>query len=502
MNFPLLTHEMAVVCLALGVLLIDLWTPTVHKHRLGCVAAGGVLAILVWSAWTHGLGAPDDGAVRPVQFGFGKMYVEDGLALFFKQFFLLSAFLVLLLAGAFASRIAAGIGEYYAVILFALTGMLFAASANDFILVFVSLELITVSFYILVSFQRSRLASLEAGVKYLILGGLSSGFLVFGVALVFGTANTTNFAELQGVAGIADKPVFLLGLLLVFVGLGFKIAAFPFQIWAPDVYEGAPVPTTAFLAVGSKAAGFALLLRMLFSAVPEVSIHWSKLLMAVAGITILYGNLCAIPQRSLKRLLGYSSIAQAGYLMLGVAALNLVGVSAVLYYLAGYLFSVLGAFTVITLIMRETDSDDIAVLAGLSQRSPLLAATLALSMISLAGIPPLAGFFGKFLVLKAVIEQGAANSGYYTLAWVAITGVVISLYYYFGVIRAAYWSSEAADLSAIELSAGPRLVLVICLAGMVFLGVYPNPGVDEANQAAKGLSFKPRIGLAHVTRTP
>src|SRR5207253_5471454 len=216
-----------------------------------------------------------------------------------------------------------GIAEYYAVILFALAGMLFASSANDFALLFVSLELITISFYVLTSFQRSEITSLEAGVKYLVIGALSTSFTVFGIALVYGMSGKMNFNELALVsASLSGNKMFLFGLLFLMVGLGFKIAAFPFQIWAPDVYQGAPAPTTAFLAVGSKAAGFALLLRVLFTAVPAVTQQWAHLLTIVSGVTILYGNLCAIPQRNVKRMLGYSSIAHAGYMLLGIAALN------------------------------------------------------------------------------------------------------------------------------------------------------------------------------------
>jgi NADH-quinone oxidoreductase subunit N len=279
------------------------------------------------------------------------------------------------------------------------------------------------------------------------------------------------------------------------VGLGFKIAAFPFQIWAPDVYQGAPTPTTAFLAIGSKAAGFVLLLRFLFTAIPSVTAHWSNALIIISGITILYGNLCAIPQRNLKRLLGYSSIAHAGYLLLGVAAIagnihnSSAGGSAILYYLAGYLFTVLGAFTVICLVMRQMDSEDISGLAGLNQRSPLLAATMTLAMMSLAGIPPLAGFFGKFLLLKAVLEQGATNPGYYCLAFTALAGVVISLYYYFGVIRAIYWSQDATNLLPITLSAPAKFTLAVCIAGMFWIGLFPNALLNLATAAVKTLGI-------------
>jgi NADH-quinone oxidoreductase subunit N len=259
----------------------------------------------------------------------------------------------------------------------------------------------------------------------------------------------------------------------VMVGLGFKIAAFPFQIWAPDVYQGAPSPTTAFLAVGSKAAGFVLLLRVLFLAVPDVTAQWSKLLISISAITILYGNLCALPQRNLKRLLGYSSIAHAGYMLLGVAALSAAGQSAVLYYLSGYLFTVLGAFTVICLVMTQVEGEDITALAGLNQRAPLLAITMTLAMVSLGGIPPLAGFFGKFLLFKAAIARGATEPAYYWLVAVAIAGVIISLYYYFGVVRAIFWGKEAT-LTPIPTSTPIQISLYGCVAGMLILGLFPN----------------------------
>src|SRR3989454_10984263 len=278
MNPALLSHEWLVLLLGLALLLADLWLPASAKGKLGYAAAVGVGAILLYSLFAVHL-APGE-----VQYAFGKMYALDGLALFFKRFFLLAALIVLLMSVEFADRIQSGIAEYYALILFALAGMLFASSANDFSLLFVSLELITVSFYVLTSFQRARLTSLEAGVKYLIIGALSTSFTVFGIALVYGISGKLNFGELSAIAGqLSHNRILLFGLLLVMVGLGFKIAAFPFQIWAPDVYEGAPAPTTAFLAVGSKAAGFVLLLRVLFSAVPAITRQWSNLLILISG---------------------------------------------------------------------------------------------------------------------------------------------------------------------------------------------------------------------------
>lgn len=492
MNLCLVSHEWLVIALGLGVLLADLWLAPAAKKNLGYVAALGLIIILIYSGVAFHL------QPGQVDYAFSHMYALDGLALFFKRFFLLAGILVLLMSVEFAENFANSAGEYYALILFALTGMLFASSANNFALLFVSLELITVTFYVLTSFHRARLTSLEAGVKYLIIGALSTGFTVFGIALVYGTSRTLDFVELSAVAGqLNHNPIFLFGLVLVLVGLGFKIAAFPFQIWVPDVYQGAPTPTTAFLAIGSKAAGFALLLRVLFLAVPDVTAQWSKLLVVISAITILYGNLCAIPQRNLKRLLGYSSIAHAGYLLLGVAAAAAAlsrsgpdpraGVTALLFYLSGYLFTVLGAFVVLCLVLRPLQGEDLANLAGLNQRSPLLAATMTLSMVSLGGIPPLAGFFGKFLLIKAALVQGATDSAFYWLVAAAIAGVVISLYYYFGVVRVIFWSRDVPDSSPIQFSKPIRAALYVCIAGMFLLGVYPNPLVNWAAEAVKVL---------------
>jgi len=482
----MMTLEVCVLALGVVLMLADFWMPAERKKfaAYAAIAALGGLLLISLSG---------DGVCSVFGTAFNGAFIEDGLALFFKRFFIVAAMLVLFMAAEFSDRIAAGISEYYSLIVFALAGMLFAASANDFAMLFVSIELITITFYVLVSFQRSRLVSLEAGVKYLILGALSSSFLVFGIALVWGTTGKLNFTELAAVAAqFETNKLFLLGVLFVLVGLGFKIAAFPFQIWVPDVYQGAPMPTTAFLAVGSKAAGFVLLLRVLFTAVPSV-VHthaWANLLIVLSGITILYGNLCAIPQRNLKRLLGYSSIAHAGYLLLGVAALSASGQAAVMYYLAGYLFTVMAAFLVIALVMRHLDTEDISGLAGLNQRSPLLAGTMTLAMASLAGIPPLAGFFGKFLLLKSVIAQAQAtgNHGYYCLVFTALAGVVISLYYYFGVIRAIYWSKETPDLSPIQLSAPAKLTVWVCIAGMFWIGLFPNTVLNLANEAAQVFS--------------
>jgi NADH-quinone oxidoreductase subunit N len=243
------------------------------------------------------------------------------------------------------------------------------------------------------------------------------------------------------------------------------------------------------LAVGSKAAGIVLLLRILFTAVPGLAEQWSQVLVAITAATILYGNLCAIPQRNLKRLLGYSSIANAGYLLLGITAANSAGSVSVLFYLTGYLFSVIAAFTVISVVTRQSEDEDISVLAGLHQRSPLLATSLSLAMISLAGIPPLAGFFGKFLLLKSVIERGGSQPLFLFLLAAALFGVVVSFYYYLGVVRAIYWSKTVSDTTPIAVSAPLRAALYVCSAAMLFLGIYPEPVLNMAANAVAFFKF-------------
>ena len=478
MNSSSITLEICVITLGIVLMLADFFVSPERKRFMAYLAIAALSGLLLISLSGNGL-CSDFGTA------FSGSFIEDSMALFFKRFFLVAAILVLFLAAEFSDRISAGISEYYSLVVFALVGMLFAASANDFIMLFVSIELITITFYVLTSFQKNRLVSLEAAVKYLILGALASAFMVFGIALIWGTTGKLNFNDLAQVSGqFVDNKLFLVGVLFVLVGLGFKISAFPFQIWTPDVYQGAPTPTTAFLAVGSNAAGFVLLLRVLFVALPAVTRQWAPLLMVIAAITILYGNLCALPQRNLKRLMGYSGISHAGYMLMGIAALSATGQAAVLYYLAGYLFTVVAAFTVIALVMRHLADEDIGALAGLNQRSPLLATTMTVAVVSLGGIPPLAGFFGKFLLFRAVIEQGPANSSYYWLAGIAIAGVIISLYYYFGVIRAIYWSKETPDLSPIPLSGAAKFSLAVCVAGIFWLGVFPNTLLNFALTAA------------------
>jgi len=480
MNAQLISLELAVVGLGLAFLLLDLWTPVTSKRQLGYAAAVAVGVLFCFSF------VADTSYVR---LAFADMYAFDPLALYFKRFFLLAGVIVLVLEVQFADRIAAGISEYYSLTLFAMAGMMFTASAVNFAVLFVALEVVTITFYVLPSFQRNNLLSLEAGVKYLIMGGLSSAFMVFGIAFVYGSAGTFGFVEIFAQsANLAGNPIFLIGLLFVLVGLSFKIAAFPYQMWAPDVYQGAPAPTTAFLAVGSKAAGLVLLLRIIYGVAPNVFHQWTIVLLVVAAFSILHGNLCAIAQTSLKRIFGYSSVAHAGYLLLGLAALNAAGASAVLYYLTGYLFTVLGAFAVLVIVLQSVEGDELDAVAGLGDRSPLLAGALSVSMASLAGIPPLAGFVGKFLLFKAALEEGGRQPLFYAVVAIAIIGVVISIWYYFGVIRAIYWPRDQSERSLINVPVPLKVTLGICLAGMLYLGIFPSIPLEMANRAVALLS--------------
>ena len=483
MNLQLVSLEIAVVLIGLIVLLVDLWTPREGKRSLGQIAALGLLLVLAQSIHFPFVQGVDDGAIP----GFAL----DPLARFFKHIFIAAAIFVLVMAADFAGRLRTGVAEFSALVLFALVGMMFAASATTFPMLFVAVELITITFYVLTSFQRHRERSLEAGIKYLILGAAASAMMVYGIALIYGVTGSMDFSALARPAADfegSQLQILHLGLLLLLAGLGFKIAAFPFQIWAPDVYEGAPAPVTAFLSIGSKSAGIVLLLRILHEAgTAHAELLW-PLLPWLAAATIAYGSLCALRQRNLKRLLGYASIASAGYLLLGFVALqsgngNLStdGYNAILYYLAGYLFAVIAAFVVICQISTEEEGEDLSILAGLHRRSPLMAGVLTLSIISLAGIPPLAGFLGKFLLLKSVIDGAATGLPYVTLITIAIIGVIVSLYYYFGIIREIYWSTglrpddTPEDKPPFEVPLAIKASLVACAIALVFIGIYPEP---------------------------
>jgi NADH-quinone oxidoreductase subunit N len=475
MNFSLLKLEMATCGLAMLVLMLEVFVKRRDRRFLGYLGAAGLLAIL---AWSYCPSATAGGFTMGS--GFGGMWVNDAMALFFKRLFLVGTALVLVMSVGFARQLEGGVGEFFALLMFACTGMMLTASVNDFLMLFVALETVTMSFYILVAWLRRNQQSLEAGVKYLILGALASAFLVYGITFIYGTTGTTGFAGVAAKIGSAGAPL-KLGLLLVLAGLGFKIATVPFQAWVPDVYQGAPAPVTAFLATGSKAAGFALLLRVLFKALAPMKPTWVLLIGTLAGLSVLYGNFAAMPQRNVKRLLGYSSISHAGFLLLGIAAADRFGVEAVLFYLVAYLFTNLCAFTVISCLAGTLPDDERENYDGLAHRSPLLAAAMTVALASLAGVPPMAGFFAKFLVFTAIVGQKM-----WCLVIIGAIGVVVSLYYYLGVVKAMYWQ-EARETAAIPVSRPMKALLWVTMLAVIGIGVFQGSLAQRALEAAAAM---------------
>jgi NADH-quinone oxidoreductase subunit N len=459
--------EIAVVVLGLLVLMIEAFAERIDKRSLALTAIVGLTAVLVA---TFFVAAPPAAEAT----GFWSFYAADSLAIFFKRFALVTTILVLIMMIDYAPVVRqsihgathqSGLGEFFALPLFTCAGLMWMASAVDFVMIFVSLEVVTMSFYVLVAFTRRNPASLEAGVKYLILSALSTGFLVYGITWIFGVTGETNLARITtalGAANIEQGPA-LFGMALVLVALGFKIAAVPFQIWVPDVYQGAPTPVTAYLSVGSKAAGFVVLLRVLepFFILPQIQ----RLLVVVAVLTLIYGNVAALPQTNLKRLLAYSSIGHAGYLLVGVVSLSGAAVS---FYLVSYLLMTMLSFAVLVVVAAQT-GDRIEDFNGLAKRSKFLSFAMLIAMASLAGIPFTAGFLGKFFIFDAAIQQRQT-----VLVVVGVITVACGFYYYLKVVRAMYWEAPAST-AAVPLSQLSRVTMVALMVGIVVLGVYPQP---------------------------
>jgi NADH-quinone oxidoreductase subunit N len=319
-------------------------------------------------------------------------------------------------------------------------------------------------------------------MKYLILGALSSGFFLYGISFLYGTTHSTHFDAIQVYCQThAMTSMTLFALVLIFTAVGFKIAAVPFHMWVADVYQGAPTPVTALLAVGSKAAGFVFLMRLFFGVFGAWHVQWGLVFAVLSAVTMTYGNLVAMFQTNIKRLLGYSSISHAGYLLMGAAAGTALGASGMNFYLLGYLFTNLAAFLVIIIFSMATKSDAIDDYAGLVRRSSLLAFTMLLALVSLAGMPPLAGFFGKFTLLMAVIK-----SGYLWLALIAGVNIVISLYYYMMVAKRIY-ADPPRNTSAIPVPVGMRLLLAVAIIGIIAIGIFQGPFLDAAMTAVKGM---------------
>ncbi len=476
--------EAAVVVLGLLLLGVEMLLDRGDKRIIAWLGIAGLGAVLAASFFV------DQTAPVGNVSGYQTFYSTDSLAMFFKRFALVTTLGVLVMSldylavlrkftpGATAQG---GLGEFLALPVFTCAGLMWMASAVDFVMIFVSLELVTISFYVLVSYTRRNAATLEAGVKYLILGALSTGFFVYGITWVFGVTGQTNLAQVSTfLSNYQGSPAPLLfAFVLLVIALGFKIAAVPFQIWVPDVYQGAPTPIAAFLSVGSKAAGFVVFIRVLrtFFHATVIAPKIDLLLMVMAAATLVYGNLAALPQNNLKRLLAYSSIAHAGYLLVAVASsADPASGGAIAFYLAAYLPMTLLAFLVMVVVANHAAGDDIADFNGLAKRSPFLAFAMLVSMASLAGVPFTAGFFGKFLVFTVAMAQHQT-----LLVVLGVITVACGFYYYLRVVRAMYFEPLASGggqtATPIPVGLLTRMTVVALIAVILILGIYPLPAL-------------------------
>ena len=407
----------------------------------------------------------------------------DRFALFFKIIFLLSAAITVLMSTRYLEVEGAPAGEYFFLILCATLGMMVMAGGIDLITIFIGLETMAISFYILAGFIKPSQRSNEAAVKYFLLGAFSLGILLYGMSIMYGLSGTTALRAMAPIlAGQEGDPRLVLAVILVVAGVGFKIAAVPFHMWAPDVYEGAPTPITAFLSVGSKAASFAMLVRIFLEGLPSSGQDWRLLFWVLAVVTMTVGNLAALTQTNIKRMLAYSSIAHAGYLLIGIVAGSTRGVAAILIYLFIYVFMQLGAFTVVVLLRRrDVVGDELKDFSGLAFRHPFAAFAMLLFMLSLGGIPPTAGFMGKFWLFGAAIDSG--------YVWLAVIGVInsaISLYYYIRLVVFMYLKTETIGS---EPTASPSLTfaLGVAVVATLVLGIYPRLLFEVAEASARTL---------------
>jgi NADH-quinone oxidoreductase subunit N len=480
LNLVAIAPEIVILVTALLVMMVDLFLDRGQKARLAWLSLVGVLvaAGLSFYFW--------DGTGLTLQ----NMLVADGYALFLNLVILTAASLAILFSVEYAERTGLAQGEYYTLLLLSTAGMMLMAAAINFMTIFLALEILSIALYVLVGLNRAEQRSGEAALKYLLLGAFASGFLVYGMALIYGQAGTTSLEGVRGyvVSLNGEFPALLtVGLGLMITGFSFKVALVPFQMWTPDVYQGAPTSVTAFMSVGAKVAGFAALGRVALYAFGDLWSEWVWVLVVLSALTMTVGNLVALRQTNLKRMLAYSGIAHAGYILVGVAAGNEAGASAVLFYLFGYAFMNVGAFAVIIAVGRfegaaeggETLND----FAGLATRKPGLAAAMTLFMLSLAGIPPLVGFLGKLYVFGAAVE---AN-----LIWLAVIGVVnsvISAYYYLRVVVVMYMV-EGKQVEAGASLVSPALQVGVGLASVavVIVGLWPAPILNLAQLSAMAL---------------
>jgi NADH-quinone oxidoreductase subunit N len=462
LNYGVLLPTLTLVLVALALMLVDVFVRAARQVVAWVALAGVVLtaAVCAWQ-WT-----------QPVQ-SFQGMATSDQFALGLALIVLIATALGILLSAGYIPRLTTQEGEYYTLLLLAAAGMLMMGAATDLIVVFLALEILSLALYILSGLHRENPRSSEASLKYFLLGAFASSFFVYGAALVFGATGSTQYAAIAAALSSGQGNLSLLypGIALMVAGFAFKVSLVPFHMWTPDVYQGAPTPVTAFMSVGTKAAGFAAFIRFLLVAVPEQQPAWGWVLALLAVLTMTLGNLSALRQTSLKRMLAYSSIAHAGYILVGLTPGTAAGATGALFYLFTYAFMNIGAFAIVAALERVQEDDALQNrAAGIADRWPLLALSMAIFMFSLSGVPPLAGFFGKFFVFKAAVDGG--------WAWLAVVGMInsaIGLYYYLRVTVAMYFEKPGAE-SAIERREGGllRLSVVVAAIATVLIGIYPG----------------------------
>jgi len=476
--------EWVLAAFTLAVILLDLFYH--EKKILSVVSLCGLAIAAVW-AIVYSLQLDGERL-----WAFNDMLVLDYYALFFKLLFLGIAFLVILASNDYIKKLQHAQGEYYVLIMLSTLGMMLMAATTDLISIYIALELTSISLYVLVGLLKDD-KSTESSLKYLLLGAVASAVLLYGMAMVFGFTGKTQLGDIanalraMSIAGIIDNPALLVGIVMLVAGFGFKIAAVPFQMWVPDVYEGAPTTITAFLSVGSKAAGFAVIGRVFLSAfgMSSISTGWGMIFAVLAVLSMIVGNVAAIPQTNIKRMLGYSSVAQAGYLMVGLATMGfgggggVQGQSGIMFFLTSYSLTNLGAFIAIIAITNALNSDNISDFAGMGKRAPVLALALTLCLISLVGMPPAAGFMAKFYIFR-----GAVYEGLLWLVIIAVINSVISAYYYLRVVK-IMWFNPAAAEEKISSSAALRVSMAMACLGVLALGIVPNIVMEIAKIAAQ-----------------
>ncbi len=401
--------------------------------------------------------------------------------------FLIVAFLTILASLGYTKREGIDLGEYYVLVLFATVGMMLMASGVNLLIIFLGLEVMSISIYVLAGIMRDDTRSVEAAFKYFLLGAFASAFLLYGIALTYASTGTLDLAGIGEVltkqAWISSLPIVIIGLALLIIGFGFKIALVPFHMWTPDVYEGAPTSITAFMATGVKAAGFAAFVRVFFYALPNLQAYWTQIMWILAVATMTVGNIIALSQTNIKRMLAYSSIAHAGYIMVAFVAGNELGKSSILFYLLAYVFMNIGAFTVVILLGKKGEENtQLADYAGVGFKHPLLAASMSIFMLSLAGVPPMAGFMAKFYVFSAAVK-----AKYYWLAVIGVLNSAVAAYYYLRVLIYMYFREPERELAVGAFSPAAVLAVIISVWGVLQIGILPSTFLALAQRSVQFL---------------